>query len=65
MHFVRHPEAGELRTHPIVRMEFLHDAYRRAEFNVRLRMFRAYQEVPLAESDGRVAIQALYDLSSS
>jgi len=56
-------EAGELRTHPIVRLEFLHDAYRRAEFDVRLRMFRAYEDVPFGEADGDIATQALQDLA--
>jgi predicted nucleic acid-binding protein len=61
--FRRASEAGELRMHPVVRLEFLHDAYRRAEFDVRLKMFRTYQDVSLAASDGMVATQALYDLA--
>jgi predicted nucleic acid-binding protein len=56
-------QAGELRTHPIVRLEFLHDAYDRRVFEQRLRMFSIYKEVSLDASDSAAAIKALDDLS--
>jgi predicted nucleic acid-binding protein len=56
-------EADELLTSPVVRLEFLHDAYNRAEFDARLQRFSAFDEVLLGDRDGAAAIQALADLS--
>lgn len=57
-------EAGELVTSPVVRLEFLHDAFDRAVFNQRMRLFAVYpREIDLDASDGSKAVQAMYDLA--
>ena len=56
-------KAGELMTHPVVRLEFLHDAFDREVFGVRERMFGVYEEVPMDAADGPAAVQALHDLA--
>ena len=44
-------------------LEFLHDAYSRAEFDARLQRFSAFQQVALNSVDGPAAIQAMHDLA--
>ncbi len=56
-------QARELLTSPVVLLEFLHDAYGRAEFDVRRQRFAAFREVPLESADGPVAVQAMDDLA--
>jgi predicted nucleic acid-binding protein len=55
--------ARELRISPVVLLEFLHDAYGRAEFDARHQRFAAFEQVPLDHADGSAAIRALYDLA--
>jgi predicted nucleic acid-binding protein len=55
--------ARELRTSPIVLLEFLHDAFGRAEFDARHQRFSVFPQVVLNAADGRTAVQAMYDLA--
>jgi predicted nucleic acid-binding protein len=57
-------EREELWTTTVVRLEFLHDAFDRAVFKQRERMFAVYpRDVTLDAADGRVALQAIHDLA--
>lgn len=58
-------ERKELWTTTVVRLEFLHDAFDRAVFEQRTRMFAIYpRDVALHTADGPVAIQAICDLAT-
>jgi predicted nucleic acid-binding protein len=61
--FAQAAQAHELRTHPVVLLEFLHDAFDRASFDVRDQRFSALDQVTLTEADGATALQAMRDLA--
>ena len=61
--FAQAANAGELRISPVVKLEFLHDAFDVKAFDLRDQRLSALDEIPVSEDDCRLAVQAMRDLA--